>query len=107
MDAVRRLPDVRRDYAVGERQGGKQQADAFRRALGQAGEDATGDGPASDGGGDGGGARDGDGNRSGNRAGQSGGRTAGGSPPTPSRLQRHAAAGRREDVGVVHVDVYA
>ena len=84
MDAVRRLPDVRRDYAVGERQGGKQQADAFHRALGQAGEDATGDGD-----------------------GQSGGRTAGGSPPTPSRLQRQAAAGRKEDVGVVHVDVYA
>lgn len=105
MDAVRQLSDVRRDYAVGERQGGKQQADAFRRALGQAREDAAGDGPARDG--DDVGARDGDGQRSGNRTGQSGGRTAGGSPPTPSRLQRQAAAGRREDVGVVHVDVYA
>lgn len=105
MDAVRRLPDVRRDYAVGERQGGKQQADAFRRALGQASEDATGDGAARDG--DDVGTRDGAGQRSGNRDGRSGGRTAGGSPPTPSRLQRQAAAGRREDVGVVHVDVYA
>jgi hypothetical protein len=89
MDAVRRLPDVRREYAVGERQGGKQQADAFRRALGQADDGAAGTGD------DG---RDG---------GQPGGRPAGGSPPTPSRLQRQAAAGRREAVGVVHVDVYA
>jgi hypothetical protein len=80
MDAVRRLPDVRGDLAVGERQGGKRQADAFRRALGQSadGEPAPG-----------------------------GDRPADRSPPTPSRLQRQAAPGRREDVGVAHVDVYA
>ena len=129
MDAVRRLPDVRRDYAVGERQGGKQQADAFRRALGR-----SGDGAAADGGGSGsrnpgegelGGGETGSGHRD---TGESGGRqpgsgTSGGihrpsstsdknlprddRPPTPSRLQRQPAPGRREDVGVAHVDVYA
>lgn len=100
MDAVRQLSDVRRDYAVGERQGGKQQADAFRRALGRSGDGAAGEG-------EGDGAGDGDGTSNGNRSGSSGGRTAGGSPPTPSRLQRQPAPGRREDVGVAHVDVYA
>jgi hypothetical protein len=129
MDAVRRLPDVRREYAVGERQGGKQQADAFRRALGR-----SGDGAAADGGGSGsgnpgegelGGGETGSGHRD---TGESGGRqpgsgTSGGvhrpsstadknlprddRPPTPSRLQRQPAPGRREDVGVAHVDVYA
>ena len=121
MDAVRRLPDVRREYAVGERQGGKQQGDAFRRALGRSG----GGGGGNPGEGELGGGETGSGRRD---TGESGGRqpgsgTSGGihrpsstadknlprddRPPTPSRLQRQPAPGRREDVGVAHVDVYA
>jgi len=123
MDAVRRLPDVRRDYAVGERQAGKQQGDAFRRALGRSG--GGGGGGGNPGEGELGGGETGSGHRDTGESGghQPGSGTSGGihrpsstsdknlprddRPPTPSRLQRQPAPGRREDVGVAPVDVYA
>jgi len=77
VDPLRGLPGVQNGLTVGERQAGKQQADAFRRAMQQHGD---GQPPTDD---------------------------DDAQPPTPTRLQRRAPAGRKEDQEVRHIDVYA
>jgi len=81
VDALRGLPGVQNGLTVGERQAGQKQADAFRRAMQEHGDDPQQDGqpPTDD----------------------------DAQPPTPTRLQRRAPAGRKEDQEVRHIDVYA
>lgn len=81
MDALRGLPGVQNGLTVGERQAGQKQADAFRRAMQEHGDDPQqppqqhGSGAAE--------------------------------TPTPTRLQRRAPASRKEVHEVRHIDVYA
>lgn len=77
MEALRGLPGVQNGLTVGERQAGQKQADAFRRAMQEHGDDPQQpDSGAAE-------------------------------TPTPTRLQRRAPASRKEVHEVRHIDVYA
>jgi len=81
VDALRGLSGVQNGLVVGERQAGQKQADAFRRAMQEHGEEQP-------------------------KPEQQPGAGAA-ETPTATRLQRRAPASRKEDHEVRHIDVYA
>jgi len=79
VEALRGLPSGQNGLTVGERQAGQKQAEEFRRAMQEHGDEQR---PQQ----------------------QPAGATE---PPTPTRLQRQAPASRKEDHEVRRIDVYA